>query len=139
MVVAVLGLTANQGALSQAPACTSFNQSVTVQISTVGNAATVVPDTACAVSGGTVSWTSKDGETWSTDFADDAHSPFAAGRRHHQGNVGTTQGDRVRACSQSSARFSAAAGGCVFKYAATHVKGGKTSTIDPQVVLKPGT
>lgn len=139
MVVAVLALAANQAALSQAPACTSFSQSVTVSISTVGDAAKVDPDRACVAKGGKVNWTATDGESWSADFADDAHSPFAAGRRHHAGNVQRTSGDRVKACSSGDARFDAGAGGCVYKYTAAHVKGGKTSTIDPEVVVKPGT
>lgn len=137
MVVAVLGAAASQGAFAQT--CTSFQRSVPVTISTVGNAASVSPDTACVAKHGTVKWTANDGETWSTDFTDDAHSPFAAGKRHHEGKVHKPRGDKVRVCSQSDPSFDSKAGGCLFKFKATHVKGGKPSTIDPQVVIQPGT
>ncbi len=139
MAVAVLGLAMNQGAFSQAPPCTSFDKSITAYVSTAGNSANVAPDRACLAKRGTMKWTATDGETWSTDFADDAHSPFIAGRTHHAGKVGKTSGDRVRACSKNDATYDGAAGGCVFKYKAAHVKGGATSTIDPQVVVQPGT
>lgn len=138
MIVAVLGLAATRGASAQTPPCTSFSKSVTAHITTVGDIASVSPDRACLNRNGKMSWTAADGETWRVDFADDAHSPFPAGQAHRAGKVRKTVGAKVRACTATDATFDAAAGGCVYKYKATHVKGGKTSTIDPQVVVKPG-
>lgn len=136
MVVVVLCAAASQQAFAQT--CTNFQRSVTVTISTAGNAASVSPDPACVAKHGTVKWTANDGETWSTDFKDDAHSPFAPGKTHHEGKVHKTSGDKVRACSQSDPSFDSKAGGCAFKFKGKHVKGGNPSTIDPQVVIQPG-
>jgi hypothetical protein len=139
IVVAVLSLAGAQSVFSQAPTCTTFNRYVTATISTVGDAASVDTDPACVASGGKVQWTAADGESWSTDFADDAHSPFAPGQVHHAGEVLRKHGDWVRACSTSDPVFDTTAGGCVFKYTAVHVKDGKTSTLDPQIIVQPGT
>jgi plastocyanin len=136
--LAVLGA-AGQTAAPQTPACTDFMPSVTARVSTAGNSARVDPDQACVAPGGQMNWTAADGETWSVDFADDQHSPFSNGLSHQAGKVREARGARVRACSSNASNFAAAAGGCVFKYKAAHVKGGKTSTIDPTVVVKPGT
>jgi hypothetical protein len=138
MIVAVLGLAATKESSAQTPSCTSFKNSVTAHIATVGDSASVNPDRACLNRNGKMNWTAADGETWSVDFADDAHSPFPAGQAHRAGKVRKTVGAKVRACAASDANFDAAAGGCVYKYKATHVKGGKASVIDPQVVVKPG-
>jgi len=137
-MIAVLGMAGNRNVYAQAPACTGFSSSVTIQISTSGETAKVEPDRACVDTGGKVNWTAADGETWKTDFADDDHSAFKPGHMHYRGKVHKAIGARVRACSTSDPRFNEAAGGCVFKYTATHVKGGKTSTIDPDIVIKPG-
>lgn len=126
-------------AASTAPPCTTFQSTVTITISSSEGTVTVNPDRACVAPGGNVRWTTQDGEAWSTEFAGDARSPFAAGRARHAGKVRAFVGDRVRACAVGDASFDASAGGCVFKYKASHVKGGKESTIDPQIVIKPGT
>ena len=123
--------------MAAGPPCTTFQNSVTAVISTSGGVASVSPDRACLAPGGTIKWTAEDGETWSTDFDDDLHSPFSPGRRHHSGAVRKSSGDKVRACSTGDSNFDASAGGCVFKYNAAHVKGGKKSTVDPDVIVKP--
>jgi hypothetical protein len=132
------GLAIQTQARCQTP-CTTYYQSVTVTISTDGAAARVSPDPACVANGGTMSWTTADGESWSTSFDDDAHSPFNPGKTHHQGAVRVTRGDRVRKCSTHDRAYDAAAGACVFKYKASHTRNGQTSVIDPQVIVQPGT
>jgi hypothetical protein len=84
-------------------------------------------------------WTASEGDSWSTDFGDDSKSPFGPGLAKHSGKARSANGHKVRSCSTTSASFDASAGGCVFKYSASYTKGGKTNTVDPQVIIKPGT
>lgn len=135
----MLAAVAAQMAFAQALPCSTFLSSVTVQISTAGNKASVSQDRVCISPGGRVNWTSADGERWAADFPGDPHSPFPAGKTHHGGNVHQKRGDKVRACRTDDAHFDQTAGGCKFKYTATHVKGGNSSVLDPDVVVKPGT
>ncbi|HLY18108.1 MAG TPA: hypothetical protein VKR61_12840 [Bryobacteraceae bacterium] len=129
----------SHAAYAQTAACTSFQHTVTVTISSANGAATVSQDPACVARGGKMSWTATEGDSWSADFTDDSHSPFASGKKHHGAKVAKTSGDKVKACSKSDSSYDAAAGGCVFKFKATHVKGGKSWILDPQVVVQPGT
>jgi len=84
-----------------------------------------------------MNWKATDGESWRTDFDSDAHSPFYSGKTHHEGKVGVSGGDRVRVCSIQDSSYNSTAGGCLFKYKATHVKNGLTFIKDPQVVVQP--
>ncbi|HVN05949.1 MAG TPA: hypothetical protein VMT86_16115 [Bryobacteraceae bacterium] len=136
-LAAAAGLAIQTQALCQKP-CKTYYQSITVTISKNGTAPSVSPDPACVANGGQMSWHATDGGSWSTDFNDDAHSPFNPGKTHHAGAVGVTRGDRVRKCSTNNPAYNAAAGACVFKYKASHTKNGKTSVIDPQVIIQPG-
>ncbi|MGA2133928.1 MAG: hypothetical protein ABSH50_16670 [Bryobacteraceae bacterium] len=136
-----VGVAAHQPAPAQtAPTgCTKFHKSVTVTITSTGTVAKVKPDPSCVAIGGKMNWKISGGEKWATDFDADDHSPFPPGKRHHEGVAGQSVGDTVRACSNNDPSYDHAAGGCVFKYKASHVKGGTTSVLDPQVVVQPGT
>jgi len=126
---------------AQAPLCsaTDFKKSQLITVSSDGAAATVTPDVACVAKGGKVSWTANDGDSWSTDFKDDASSPFPAGKAHHEGRSGKTSGGKVKFCSKTGVSYTDAAGGCSYKFKATHKKGGQAFYKDPIVIVQPGT
>lgn len=123
-------------AQAQGAACQEFSASVTATIATEGGVVKVTPERACLTPGGKMNWTAGDGETWATDFGDDAKSPFGRGLARHSGRAKATSGHPVRSCTTSDANFDAAAGGCVFKYSAEHVKGGKKAVVDPDVIIR---
>jgi hypothetical protein len=138
-MAAVLAIAALPPALAQS--CVSgFHRSVTARISTdpTNTVAQAKPDPACVAKHGRMNWKATDGDSWATDFDDDAHSPFDPGKKHHEGRVGPSSGDVVRTCAKTDSSYNASAGGCVFKYKATHLKGGKTSVKDPHVIIQPG-
>lgn len=140
IAAAVLGIAAMPHASAQSSCPSGFHRSVTARISTdaAHGVALVRPDTACVAKNGRMNWKATDGDSWATDFDDDAHSPFDAGKKHHEGKVAQSGGDVVRTCAKTDASYNASAGGCVFKYKATHVKNGKTSVKDPHVIIQPG-
>jgi len=138
MVVAVL-MAAASIAKADPPACTYFNKKVTAHISTANGNVSVAPDRICVASGGRVYWTIDTGQSWATDFTDDARSAFPAGQAHHEGQVKKSAGGKVRSCSTSDPAYNATAGGCVYSYKATHTIGSASAAGDPDVVIKPGT
>ncbi len=126
-------------AAAQGPATCAgrFASTVTVTVSSKGATATVNPDRACVARGGTVNWTAKDGDSWTAEFASGNASPLADGTARRQGKVGATGGGTVKPCAKNSPFFNAAAGGCAYKFKATHVRGSQKAEVDPDVIVEP--
>ncbi len=126
-------------AAAQGPAsCTGkFSQTVTITISSAGSTANANPDRACVARGGAVNWTAKDGDSWMAEFASANASPLAGGAARRQGKVGATDGGTVKPCAKNSPFFNAAAGGCLYKFKATHVRGSQKAEVDPDVIVEP--
>jgi len=123
---------------AQAPSCAGrFAATVTVTISSTGTTATVSPERACVARGGTVNFTSKDGDSWIVDFPSANASPSADGAARRQGKANAPGGGRVKPCAKNSPFFNASAGGCVYKFKATHVRGNQKAEVDPDVTVEP--
>jgi len=127
-------------AAAQGPATCAgrFASSVTVTVSSKGATATVDPDRACVARGGTVNWTAKDGDSWIAGFPSANASPLADGSTRRQGKVGAPGGGGVKPCATSSPFFNKDAGGCRYKFKATHVRGSQKAEVDPEVIVEPG-